>query len=386
MQSMHLPKFSNPFKTTGQAGARNASLEGMPLHQRQQALTRDFQAAKQKVDGMKSDFKNFRYPSTPEQHAKRSEYNTASIHYERTKFELDRFNSDNKAGLKAEAKAGPSSQPLASGSGSHQHPTSLIPGHPDSAPSRQDFSHPDLFLSSPTPQREHPTSLIPGHPDSASRTHATPPEITFTPASPVDAGSIGGRLPLGPRPMRSDNSPGAHLMQMRHDLRAEGRRVPEPTQTGSVSPAGSPRAGSPDSSFDPHSPHLELPVQEGYRGRGTLHVTNPDPARSRTPSPEAGGGHESARTQSAPNFSRPFGPGNPYPTISQPPVPESVDRARSHLQQSRDQLRNTVGYRRNIPSPGATHPRPESAESFPMRPAPEPKPTKWYNPLTWGKS
>jgi hypothetical protein len=163
---------------------------------------RDFDAAKRKLDGMKPEYKNFRHGSTAEHMRMRSEYNTAGIRYEQTKWELDKFTSENKAGLKAEAKAGPSAQA--------------------SGPAE--------------PARQHPA---------------------------------------GPRPMPGDTSPTAHRMLARHDLRVSGRRVPEPTTRPPDPTPGSPRAGSPDSLYNPQAQH-DLPVQDRYQG-GALRVTNPDP-------------------------------------------------------------------------------------------------------------
>lgn len=389
---MNLSKVTNPFKThASPAQARNPSLEGMPLHQRQLALKKEVDSAKANLDGMKSGFKDFRWGATPEQNRRRTEYNAAGIRYERANWELESFTKENKAGLKAEAQAGPSSQPMQGGDGTHRHPTCLIPGHPDSAPKRQEF-HPELFLQSPLQsRRDHPSALIPGHPDSAPQRAGLPPELSFMPAqsSPgrqehqaVNAGRTSGRsMPAGSRPMPSDGSPAAHLAQARYNFRAQGNRVREPEIPGAKDQAPSPRAGSPDSSYNPQVGQPGIPVQDLHAG-GPLRVTNPDPpSPPQTPIQRSQGRAGSAPGSPVPNYSRPFAPGDSFT-----PERGHSSLATSHLQRSREALRQDVGHRRSVPSPGAEAgsraESAESAESFPMRP---PKTSKWYNPFSWGK-
>lgn len=239
----------------------------MPLHQKQSALKSEYGEAKKIVDGMKPEMGKFRNPKTEEQYRQRTAYNSASIRYEKANHELNTFNKDNKSGLKAEAKAGPqpqmgptpgislprdprgtSTQPVRSGGEASplQHPTSLIPGHPDGMRTQSHFApNLELFMEAPSQAgHNHPSVLTPGHADSAPAPKPLPPELLFnspeaprqesqsqgrTQPSPGNGGNHSRtRIPAGPRPPATDTSSAARLEQARHDLRAAGIRVPLP--------------------------------------------------------------------------------------------------------------------------------------------------------------
>jgi hypothetical protein len=239
---MKLPNISNPFKSHASTStARSNSMEGMPLHQRQRELKTNLDSAKTEVgrhnpNALKAKSNGETQVISNLSHKKIADpvaYNRTCIRYENANHELNMFNKTNADGLKAEAKAGPIAQPTPA---PRQHPTSLTPGHPDSAPRRQEF-HPELFLPTrPETRHNHPTSLIPGHPDSAPRRSALPPELSFeTPVShsqttPPLSDSSQRRTPAGPRPMPNDNSPAAQLQRARYELRNGGNRVSEPGQ------------------------------------------------------------------------------------------------------------------------------------------------------------
>lgn len=109
---MHLSNLSKAFQKTP-ARLKDASLEGMPLHQKQRELKTNVEIAKAEMtrtapEGIRANNKgDIRIKNNlgPDQIGDRSAYNGACIKYEKANHELNMFNKTNAKGLKDEAKA-----------------------------------------------------------------------------------------------------------------------------------------------------------------------------------------------------------------------------------------------------------------------------------------
>lgn len=109
---MHLSNLPKAFQKTP-ARLKDASLEGMPLHQKQRELKTNVEIAKAEMtrtnpEGIKANNKGdirIKNNLSPAQIGDRAAYNGACIKYERANHELNIFNKTNAKGLKDEVKA-----------------------------------------------------------------------------------------------------------------------------------------------------------------------------------------------------------------------------------------------------------------------------------------
>ena len=113
---MRFPNISNPFHSTPQR-LKDTTLEGMPLHVKQRELKTEVEAAladmtRTNPRGIKANSKGDIKLINNLSESKKSDpvaYNAACIRHTVAEHKLNMFNKENKAGLKAEAKAGPQS-------------------------------------------------------------------------------------------------------------------------------------------------------------------------------------------------------------------------------------------------------------------------------------